>query len=224
MEPTVKTTIVCSNCGAPIDFKVLSEKCPYCDSPYAESVLSQMRTEREIQRREIEYKRYQMKKLKEQAERVQAEKERQEKSKREQERYEQELVRLSKLPKVSTFLNLDMFLGAFGAHWIFVKCWFKAFLCCASTIGATLAYASGNRFLEGVLLWYIIISSTLTYIYAPNNCFVKSEGVEFNVNLWLKPKKPNQKYYSYKGLIPRVLFSAFNRMFWIPFILALLNS
>ena len=191
---TVKTTLICSNCGAPIDFKNYDEKCPYCNSPYTEEILSQMREELSVKTQEANKR-----------------------------AYEEEQIRLSKLPKASTFFNLNLSFGAFGAHWLFVKCWFKAFMDCAFTVLCSLSLASGHWLLGMFLAFYAFIRSSFCILYVSNNVSEKTDGVEFNIDLKMKPKRKWQKYQDFEGGTSLVLFSLIFRACWIGIISALLS-
>lgn len=194
---TIKTTLICSNCGAPIDFKNYDEKCPYCDSPYTEEILSQMREEQAAKNREA--------------------------NKRAWEAYEEEQIRLSKLPKASTFFGLNLLFGAFGAHWLFVKCWFKAFMDCAFTVLCALSLASDYELISIFLAFYIFVRSSFCFPYVANNVLEKTDGVEFNVDLKMKPKRKWQKYQIFKGEANLMLFSFIFRMCWIGIISTVLS-
>ena len=231
MKETVKTTLTCSNCGAPIDFKNPMEKCSYFDSPYIEEILSQMRTEQEIQRRENEYRAYQMRKLKEQAERIQAEKLKEERAAKNREvnrkaweAYREEQIRLSKLPKASAFFGLNLVFGSFGFHWLYVKCWFKAFMECAFTFLIALSFASGHDFIGSLMAFYVFICSGLSFSYVANNVLEKTDGVEFNVDLKMNPKRKWQKYQTFYGETILMMFSFIFRMMYIGAIAVVLGA
>ena len=199
---TIKTTLTCSCCGAPINFEEFSTNCPFCDSPYADFIIDKMEEERKNR------------------ETAQAEYEQQQKDKIYMQQYLAEQARLSKLPKASTALGLYLLFGAFGAHWFYLKEYYKGGITICLNILMALSFLNDWIFIGLLLFAYTVCYCEIIYFpLAITNNRLKKLGIEVNLDVHLKPKRKYAICQDFEGSTSIILFRIAINLAWISLLL-----
>ena len=133
--------------------------------------------------------------------------------------YLAEQARLSKLPKASTALGLYLLFGAFGAHWFYLKEYYKGGITICLNILMALSLLNDWMFIGFLLFAYIVCYCGIYVPFAITNNRLKKFGIEVNPDVHLKPKRKYAICQDFKGSFSTIFFGITINLAWIGLLL-----